>query len=359
MNYLLQNIEESTNAGCWQYDSLTHSFFLTETACAVLGIKFKFRLCFDKFAELFQCDDDNHKKTLENYFKNNSKFTITLSLKNLESKSSPVKIILEGRPLPPAKDVEGSDGVFKSVVPSSNGTGDVFPTIENFQEQLKLLGSRTASIAHDLSNPLTVVGANIRMLGRALDKPEKLVKVHHDLKRGLDKLELLVKQIKAFSESTTNDDYSDIDVSVIIQEIECLYGPILTSKKIDISFSLDQEQLKVHCIKIKIIEALGQLIKNSTHAIIKSRNSERWIKIDISNEFDHVKIQISDSGNGLDKSTLSLLKNNLNTPNQINNKLGLNLVKQYITESEGTFDVEQIGDQECIVLTVPTPKKAA
>ena len=222
--------------------------------------------------------------------------------------------------------------------------------------KMSSLGEIAGSIAHEINNPLSVIigraeHTTMKLEQKNLDKSE----IISDLKKISEtghKITKLIKSLNTYIRSTTNDPFVICDIKEVILESIEMFEFNLKHKSIDIHLHC-ADDLIVNAHPHALSHALVNIIKNAIDAI--EDLPERWIEIKVSTLEDHVDIQITDSGIGIEKSILNKIMLPFFTTKPLGKGtgLGLSITKKIIEEHRGSLFYEKNSANTRFVIRLP------
>lgn len=163
-----------------------------------------------------------------------------------------------------------------------------------------------ANVSHDLRTPLTMVRAYAEMI-RDLsgDNPIKREEHLNVIIEETDRLALLVQDMLDLSKLESGGQqlsYSNFSIREKLDEIVERYGDFCEKRGYNIFFIPDEEII-VRCDIVKIQQVIYNLINNA----INYTGNDKKIIIRQTNLFNGVKIEISDTGDGIEQENLHLI----------------------------------------------------
>jgi len=198
-------------------------------------------------------------------------------------------------------------------------------------------GALSASIAHELNQPLGASNLNIQFLRMKLEKGL----LSADLgKEVLDALEAdnnraanIVKSLRSIfiDGKSLTQEYQLGDLVANVLEI---VKPELKSQQIQIQLRLDQD-LNICVNASEIEQVILNLLNNAIQSLANSKGGDRQITIEASRDGQLIRMKISDNGIGVPAEFKSSLFELLNTTKNSGMGLGLWLCKHIITRYDG------------------------
>ena len=166
------------------------------------------------------------------------------------------------------------------------------------QAKMAEIGSMVESIAHQWRQPLNILGLAMTRLNINISLGN-----NNDMGNVIDIVE---QQIEYMSQ--TIDDFrnffkqdrtqTQVNVYHLIEEVETLLGPLLTSKKIELIKNIDRT-IEVLVYHNELKQVLLNIVNNAREAIEHSKNTTREITVSCVSDKYHCKITVEDSGGGV------------------------------------------------------------
>ena len=217
-------------------------------------------------------------------------------------------------------------------------------------------GALSASIAHELNQPLGASNINIQFLKSKLDKgqlnPELGKEVLDDLERDNKRAATIVGSLRSiFTESGIKNE--EVKVGQIIDSVLEIVNSDLLAKNIQVNLNVDQN-LRVHIKDAEFQQVFLNLINNAVQSISGLEGLKRHIEIEATQNEDKAQISISDNGSGVPKERQLGLFELLNTTKETGMGLGLWLCKHIITRYEGSiYYKDAVGRGAKFVIELP------
>ena len=217
-------------------------------------------------------------------------------------------------------------------------------------------GALSASIAHELNQPLGASSLNIQFLKMKLEKgllnpelgKEILDSLEHDNKRAAT----IVKSLRSiFTEGESNA--QEVQLGDLIVKVLDIVKPELKSKNIQIQLRVD-DGLVIKVNPAEIEQVILNLVNNAAQALANAGTLQRRIAIEAIKAGQLVRLTVSDNGNGVPVEFKSQLFELLSTTKQTGMGLGLWLCKHIVTRYSGSIHHEDaIGGGAKFVVEFP------
>ena len=217
-------------------------------------------------------------------------------------------------------------------------------------------GALSASIAHELNQPLGASNLNIQFLKMNLEKgvinPELGKEVLDSLEEDNKRAAAIVKSLRSiFTEVDSNA--NEVQLDSLIDRVLDIVKPELKSKNIQIQLQVD-DGLLVRVNSSEIEQVILNLLNNAIQALGNSGTLQRRIAINATKSEQFIHLSVSDNGAGVPIEFKSQLFGLLSTTKQTGMGLGLWLCKHIVTRYGGSIRYEDaIGGGARFVVELP------
>jgi signal transduction histidine kinase len=217
-------------------------------------------------------------------------------------------------------------------------------------------GALSASIAHELNQPLGASNLNIQFLRMKLEKGALNAQLGKEV---LDSLEAdnqraagIVKSLRSiFADGNSN--VQEVHIGDLISQVLNIVKPELKSKNIQIQLRVD-DNLVIQVNPAEIEQVILNLVTNAEQALANSGTLQRRITIEAIKAGNSVRLAISDNGAGVSAEFKSQLFELLSTTKETGMGLGLWLCKHIVTRYGGSIYYEDVvGGGAKFVLELP------
>jgi signal transduction histidine kinase len=218
-------------------------------------------------------------------------------------------------------------------------------------------GALSASIAHELNQPLGASNLNIQFLKMKLEKgvlnPELGKEVLDSLEEDNKRAATIVKSLRSiFNDS--NASAEEVPVSELITKVLDIVTPELRSKNIQIQLRVDNDlRMKVNSAEIE--QVILNLLNNAGQSLANSGTLQRRITIEAIKVGRSIRLSITDNGTGVPIEFKPQLFELLSTTKQTGMGLGLWLCKHIVTRYSGSIHYEDaIGGGARFIVELPS-----
>lgn len=220
------------------------------------------------------------------------------------------------------------------------------------------LGELSASIAHEINNPLGVISGNaelMQMLGNSIDN-DKFIAQTNTILRSCDRISHIVKSLKKFAGNYDVEPKKIHSLKSIVNEVIVLTKPKIKQNMISLNAG-NIDEGAILCNEIEIEQVLVNLINNAVEAI--SHLNDRWIELSVTDLDDTIQFSITDSGQGIPKEKqLQIFEPFYTSKREINGTgLGLSIVKEILAEHNANIEINNKVKGTCFDVTFPKFKK--
>jgi len=219
-------------------------------------------------------------------------------------------------------------------------------------------GALSASIAHELNQPLGASNLNIQFLKMKLEKgvinPELGKEILNSLEEDNKRAATIVRSLRSiFTDGEANA--QETQLGDLISKVLDIVKPELKSKNIQIQLRVD-EDLVIKVNSAEIEQVILNLLNNAIQALANSGTLQRRITIEAYKASNSVQLSVSDNGTGVAPEFKPQLFELLSTTKQTGMGLGLWLCKHIVTRYSGSIHYEDaIGGGARFVLEFPPP----
>jgi len=223
-------------------------------------------------------------------------------------------------------------------------------------EKLSALGRMTSNVAHEIRNPITVLGGLAKRLGRTLTGGSREKEYADIIVSEAARLEKILSSVLSFtSEERIHKKLHSINeiINESLRVMEALYK----EKQIRIEKSFDGT-LQVTIDKDRVREVVDNLISNAAEAIQDGGE----IIIDTGREYvkgiEYVTVKVTDTGKGLSREELNNIFEPFFTTKAVGTGdgigLGLSICKKIMDEHGGFIKVKSaVGEGSTFTLYFP------
>ena len=212
-------------------------------------------------------------------------------------------------------------------------------------ERLTAIGELSASMAHDMKNPLAVLKTATDVLKRKFKgKDEKIDKLFYNMDDGINRLSHQIKDVLEYVRITP----VNLAKTSLIQMIDTAVSSIKIPPNVTIKFPTSD--IAIECDKQKMEIVFINLILNAIQAIGEKQGEVEFVT---SEDQDYYTIEIKDTGEPIPEDVINKIFEPLYTTKHQGTGLGLATCKNVIEQHGGTITAKN----NPTTFTIKFPKK--
>jgi two-component system, NtrC family, sensor kinase len=224
-------------------------------------------------------------------------------------------------------------------------------------EKLSSIGLLAAGVAHEVNTPLTGVSSYTQMLlGMVPETDPKhalLQKMHRQTERAAD----IVSNLLNFSRIGSVTESAEVNINLLLDDTLQLLEPQIRKSNIEILKDYSAEVQPIFANSGKLQQVFTNLILNARDAMAGGgKITLRTMLV----EEDEVKIEVSDTGEGIAPENLGKIFDPFFTTKGVGNGTGLGLAVTYgiVQEHGGTIEAfSERGNGTTFMLSFPIASK--
>jgi signal transduction histidine kinase len=227
-------------------------------------------------------------------------------------------------------------------------------------DRLAAVGTMSASIAHEINNPLTTV------LGYAKLLLEDKLEDHPD-RPGLEliaeeaaRMQRIVRGLLDYARADTGDDSEATDINELAEKTEALLGPDLRRRQIDVELSLTLPLPRAAIDEHSLQQVFVNLANNAAQAM--DHGGRLTIASGLGPGGATVHVQFIDTGPGVPTADRERIFDPFFTTKEVGagTGLGLAVARHLVTRRGGSLRVEEGSDHRgaCFRVVLPTAEQS-
>lgn len=215
------------------------------------------------------------------------------------------------------------------------------------EDRILSMGQLTASLSHELNQPLTSILSMSQAGNRYLesDNPdmEMLKEIFQDITESDKRAASILSGIRGMMKLEKRDK-EKVNLNTLIEELVVIYGSEAIEKKINLIVKLQEQPVFIMADQTQIQQVILNLISNASHSIekIKAKNN----KIIISEVIDEatVIVYVRDYGEGIPESVMKTLFKPFVSSKKDGSGIGLAISRSIIDDHQGKIWAENMPD---------------
>lgn len=234
--------------------------------------------------------------------------------------------------------------------------------VQNMYQQLLLsskfasLGELSASIAHEINNPLTILKGNVDYLREVIGKKPENTELHTVLDQQDTAIQRVVTIIQGLRRHARQDNAEVVSFNVhkSVEETLALFRPLLGTESVNLDIKLEADSPFTKGAPTRFTQILMNLLTNARDAL--KGVAHATIRIETRTVGDKLELVVSDNGCGMPEAVRNRIFDPFFTTKSADQGtgLGLSIVGSIITEMNGTVKVDsEAGKGTKFTMTFP------
>jgi two-component system sensor kinase FixL len=203
----------------------------------------------------------------------------------------------------------------------------------------------TASLTHDLGQPLTAILSNAqaarRMLNRGAADPKDLVEILSDIVADDQRASEVLRRVRTFIKKDKTP-RSLVDINAIIQDVVSLLRSDANIRNVSIEVDLDPGLPAVLADHVQLQQILVNLLMNAFDAL--GTASERRTIVTTRKAGTAIRVAVNDSGSGIPAADLERIFDPFYTTKATGLGMGLSIARSLIEAHGGQLWAENNKD---------------
>jgi signal transduction histidine kinase len=232
----------------------------------------------------------------------------------------------------------------------------------NLLSRVSLLGEMTASLAHELNQPLSAIITNANAGMRSIDKGKEdpgtlreiLVDVEADGRRAHDIIRNVRNTIKK-----SHPTLRRINLNELVTKVAHIVRPDAVAYSCEVETSLASDLPLIEVDPVQIQQVLVNLVSNALDAMRQTPLSRRKVEISTAGNGDNeVRLSVRDHGTGIRAEVQERLFDRFFTTKEQGLGMGLAIVRSIVESHGGDIHAENVADGGArFHFTLPVKKK--
>ena len=223
-------------------------------------------------------------------------------------------------------------------------------------ERLATLGQLTATVSHELRNPLGAMRPSVYVIQKNSDKGnERLQKAIERVDRNIDRCDRIIDELLDFTRIT------DLQLeSVLIDEwLGSVINDQVIPEGIKLEKDFDLNDVKVSIDSDRLRRVIINVLENACHAMMDDNQTlvsskEPYLIINTGANNKNIEITFTDTGSGMSKEVLKKIFEPLFSTKGFGVGLGMPTVKQIMDQHDGSVEIKsEEGKGTIVTLLLP------
>ncbi|MBT2758698.1 PAS domain S-box protein [Mesobacillus foraminis] len=210
-------------------------------------------------------------------------------------------------------------------------------------EKLSVVGELSASVAHEIRNPLTSLKGFVQLLKMEDEKHQSYYQIMLD---ELNRINHIVGELLLLAKPQRIQ-YTKADIQTILYDVISLLKTEASLHNIQIDFEFLDKKLEIECEPNQLKQLFINLIKNAIEA--SASGDTVLISIELSNE-ENVVVKVKDNGCGISDEFLKRLGEPFYSSKEKGTGLGLTVSFKIVESHNGDIRFNSLANQGTEVL---------
>ncbi len=217
--------------------------------------------------------------------------------------------------------------------------------------RMESLGKIAASIAHEINNPIFLIGGFATRIEQIFEegdveaKSNEVIRCLDHIQKSCKKTSNIIEGLRLMSRPTKRDELEVCDLKDIINRTIDISKERLQFEKIEIIKDFNDDELLIECKPGQLSQVLTNLLSNSFDSLL-DQCIKRWVKITCTKNANTVYLTFTDAGQ---RPSDEVIKNMMEPfyTTKLPGKgtgLGLSICKEIIKRFNGSFDVDKTSE---------------
>lgn len=228
--------------------------------------------------------------------------------------------------------------------------------------RLSAVGEMMASIAHEINNPLAVIGGKSQNILYTLEKGDtNPVKIKDGVDRIIsmvDKIDKIIRGLKAAARDGSSLPFEKESLQKVLDETLEVSRFRFSKVNIPLDLEIPDREILFECRSVQISQIVINLLNNAFDAI--QDLPEKWVKLKVQALPDHLEIRVIDSGHGIPQKIRDKIMQPFFTTKEAGKGtgLGLSLIARIVQDHQGRVLVDEKSPHTCFVIELPYIRKS-
>ena len=217
-------------------------------------------------------------------------------------------------------------------------------------ENLQAIGLLKSSVAHDISNLLSIADVYLGLMEEEIDKNSNIYEYIKAVKSEMKRIGILATDMLDLSKDKLVLHKTIFSINELVKELKLYSEEFAKSPNIQIEFRIKSDD-EIVADKNRLFRVFFNLLNNSADAV--SDNGR--IILSIKRTGKDISFLVADTGKGISKENISKLFQPFFTSGKIKGTgLGLAVVQDIIKAHSGTIRVRsKLGSYTCFLIRIP------
>jgi C4-dicarboxylate-specific signal transduction histidine kinase len=224
-------------------------------------------------------------------------------------------------------------------------------------EKFATLGEMAGGIAHEINNPLGLIGVLAGQLKEMSAEnslnSEVLTDFLTQIEESVWRVAKIVKALRGFSRDGSKDAFSSVAVQKILDDVTVLCSERFKQYNVSFQVAMVEPDLTIECREVEVCQILLNLLNNAFDAI--QSHQEKSVELKIHEANGDLEFSVTNSGNKIRPEVIKKLFHPFFTTKEVGKGtgLGLSISKKIAENHGGVLYYDEAGSNCRFVLRIP------
>jgi signal transduction histidine kinase len=204
-------------------------------------------------------------------------------------------------------------------------------------------GELTASIAHEINQPLGAILTNAETLQLMLKSPapdlNEIGEIVDDIRRDDQRASAVIQGLRSMLKKAPSE-MKDVDLNEIVRNTTLILSPLATAREFDLKSDIFSEPLPIKGDQVQVQQVLVNLIVNAADAMSDVRRAERTVTISTVRYDNSAEVSVSDAGPGIGRDKLKEVFDSFFSTKSHGMGMGLSIARRIVDAHNGLIWAE-------------------
>lgn len=196
------------------------------------------------------------------------------------------------------------------------------------KSKMAALGEMSSGLAHEINNPLTIIGGRILQLKQLLKAEtlnlEKISQTVSNIEKTTERIAKVIRGLRTFARDASGDPFEKSDLNQIIKETADLCESRFKNFGVELKISVPDHPLSIECQATQVSQVILNALNNAFDAI-QYLEREKWIEVKAEIIDSKAFIRVTDCGDGIPQEIRDKILNPFFTTKPVGKGTGLGL----------------------------------